>query len=53
MEMTRRVMTNVATSVVAGSAKIDKSGGPLVGSLVGEYDSYNANIVNLNLIYRF
>jgi long-chain fatty acid transport protein len=36
-----------------GSAKIDKTGGPFVGSLVGEYDSYNANIVNLNLIYKF
>lgn len=36
-----------------GSAKIDKAGGPFVGSLVGDYDSYNANIVNLNVIYKF
>jgi long-chain fatty acid transport protein len=36
-----------------GSANLDKSGGPLIGSLQGDYDPNNVNVVNLNLVYKF
>jgi long-chain fatty acid transport protein len=41
------------TFIDAGSSRIDKTGGPLVGNLQGDYDPNYINIVNLNLIYRF
>jgi hypothetical protein len=37
----------------AGSAKVNKSGGPLKGDLEGEYDPNFIHAVNLNFVYRF
>jgi len=37
----------------AGSAKINRSGGPLKGDLEGEYDTNFIHAVNLNVVYRF
>jgi long-chain fatty acid transport protein len=37
----------------AGSAKVNRSGGPLKGDLEGEYDTNFIHAVNLNLVYRF
>jgi long-chain fatty acid transport protein len=37
----------------AGSANISKTGGLLVGGLVGNYSPNMMNVVNLNLIYKF
>ena len=36
-----------------GSANINKTGGFLVGDLVGDYSPNMLNVVNLNLIYKF
>jgi len=36
-----------------GSAKINRSGGPLKGDLEGEYDTNFVHAVNLNVVYRF
>jgi long-chain fatty acid transport protein len=36
-----------------GSANINKTGGLLVGDLVGDYSPNMINVVNLNLIYKF
>ncbi len=37
----------------AGSAKVNKTGGPLTGDLKGEYDTNFIHAVNVNLVYRF
>jgi long-chain fatty acid transport protein len=37
----------------AGSAKVNKTGGPLKGDLEGEYDTNFIHAVNLNFVYRF
>jgi len=37
----------------AGSAKVNRSGGPLKGDLEGEYDTNFIHAVNLNFVYRF
>jgi long-chain fatty acid transport protein len=37
----------------AGSAKVNRSGGPLKGDLEGEYDTNFIHAVNLNVVYRF
>jgi long-chain fatty acid transport protein len=37
----------------AGSAKVNRSGGPLKGDLEGEYDTNYIHAVNLNFVYRF
>jgi len=37
----------------AGSASINKTGGLLVGDLVGDYSPNMINVVNVNLIYKF
>jgi long-chain fatty acid transport protein len=37
----------------AGSASINKTGGLLVGDLVGDYSPNMLNVVNVNLIYKF
>jgi len=36
-----------------GSANINKSGGPVIGTLIGDYGPNMINVVNLNLIYKF
>jgi len=36
-----------------GSASINKQGGPILGTLVGDYSPNMINVVNLNLIYKF
>jgi len=36
-----------------GSANINKPGGPLIGTLIGDYGPNMINVVNLNLIYKF
>jgi long-chain fatty acid transport protein len=36
-----------------GSAKVNRSGGPLKGDLEGEYDTNFVHAVNLNVVYRF
>jgi len=36
-----------------GSAGINKSGGQVIGSLVGDYGPNMVNVVNLNAIYKF
>lgn len=41
------------TFIDGGSAKLDVQGGPVVGSLQGDYDPNSINVVNVNLIYRF
>jgi len=37
----------------AGSAKVNRSGGPLKGDLEGEYDTNFIHAVNVNFVYRF
>jgi hypothetical protein len=37
----------------AGSAKVNRSGGPLKGDLEGEYDTNFIHAVNINFVYRF
>jgi long-chain fatty acid transport protein len=37
----------------AGSAKVNRSGGPLKGDLEGEYDTNFIHAVNMNFVYRF
>jgi long-chain fatty acid transport protein len=37
----------------AGSAKVNKSGGPLKGDLSGEYDTNYIHALNVNFVYRF
>ena len=37
----------------AGSAKVNRSGGPLKGDLAGEYDTNFIHAVNVNFVYRF
>jgi len=37
----------------AGSAKVNRSGGPLKGDLEGEYDTNFIHAFNLNFVYRF
>jgi long-chain fatty acid transport protein len=37
----------------AGSAKVNRTGGPLKGDLEGEYDTNFIHAVNLNFVYRF
>jgi len=41
------------TLINAGSAKINRSGGPLKGDLEGEYDTNFIHAFNLNFVYRF
>jgi long-chain fatty acid transport protein len=41
------------TFLDAGNAKIDKTGGPLTGSLQGDYDKNYINIFNINVIWKF
>jgi long-chain fatty acid transport protein len=41
------------TLIDAGTAKINKSGGPLKGDLVGEYDTNFIHAFNMNVVYRF
>jgi long-chain fatty acid transport protein len=36
-----------------GSDNINKSGGPVIGSLVGDYGPNNINVINLNAVYKF
>jgi len=36
-----------------GSAKVNRSGGPLKGDLEGEYDTNFVHAFNLNVVYRF
>ena len=36
-----------------GSADINRQGGPIIGTLVGDYGTNMVNVVNLNLIYKF
>jgi long-chain fatty acid transport protein len=36
-----------------GSADINRQGGPIIGTLVGDYGPNMVNVVNLNLIYKF
>ena len=36
-----------------GSDSINKSGGPVLGSLVGDYGPNNINVINLNMVYKF
>ena len=37
----------------AGSAKVNKTGGPLTGDLEGEYDTNFIHAFNVNFVYRF
>jgi len=39
--------------VDAGSAKVNRSGGPLKGDLEGEYDTNFIHAFNVNVVYRF
>jgi long-chain fatty acid transport protein len=41
------------TLLDAGSAKVNKTGGPLKGDLEGEYDTNFIHAFNLNFVYRF
>jgi long-chain fatty acid transport protein len=41
------------TLIDAGTAKVNKTGGPLKGDLEGEYDPNFIHAFNLNFIYRF
>ena len=41
------------TLIDAGSAKVNRSGGPLKGDLQGEYDTNFIHAFNLNVVYRF
>jgi long-chain fatty acid transport protein len=41
------------TLIDAGDCKIDKTGDPLTGDLVGKYDPNIINVFNVNFIYRF
>jgi long-chain fatty acid transport protein len=41
------------TLIYAGKAKINRTGGPLVGDLEGEYDTNFIHAFNLNFVYRF
>jgi long-chain fatty acid transport protein len=41
------------TLIDAGKAKINRTGGPLIGDLEGEYDTNFIHAFNLNFIYRF
>jgi len=41
------------TLIDAGDCKIDKTGNPLTGDLVGKYDPNIINVFNVNFIYRF
>lgn len=36
-----------------GSANINQQGGPVIGTLVGDYSPNMVNVVNLNVIYKF
>jgi long-chain fatty acid transport protein len=40
------------TLIDAGSAKVNRSGGPLKGDLEGEYDTNFIHALNLNFVYR-
>ena len=41
------------TLIDAGTAKVNKTGGPLKGDLEGEYDPNFIHAFNLNFVYRF
>ncbi len=41
------------TYLDAGKAKINRTGGPLQGSLAGEYDTNRIQFVNVNLVWSF
>ena len=41
------------TLIDAGTAKVNKTGGPLKGDLEGEYDTNFIHAFNLNFVYRF
>ena len=41
------------TLLDAGSAKVNRTGGPLKGDLEGEYDTNFIHAFNLNFVYRF
>ncbi|MFO7708873.1 MAG: OmpP1/FadL family transporter [Desulfobacterales bacterium] len=41
------------TLIDAGSAKVNRTGGPLKGDLEGEYDTNFIHAFNLNFVYRF
>lgn len=41
------------TLIDAGEAKVNRTGGPVVGDLEGEYDTNFIHALNLNFVYRF
>jgi long-chain fatty acid transport protein len=41
------------TLIDAGTAKVNRQGGPLKGDLVGEYDTNYVHAFNVNFVYRF
>ncbi len=41
------------TLIYAGKAEINRSEGPLIGDLEGEYDTNFIHAFNLNVVYRF
>jgi len=41
------------TLIYAGDAKVNRSGGPLIGDIEGDYDPNYIHALNLNFVYRF